>query len=169
MDEAVAILERTPTVMNALLRGQPAAWLGCRIEADSFSPIDVLGHLIFGEITDWIPRARTILEHGTSRAFEPFDRRGFVALIEGRTTDELLREFAELRAQNLEVLRSLALDEEKLDLRGLHPELGEVAMSQLLATWVAHDLGHIDQVMRTMARQYRDEVGPWRAYLSIIS
>jgi len=168
IDEAVAILERTPAVMDALLRDQPPAWPNCRIEPDSFSPIDVLGHLIFGEMTDWIPRARMILEQGTSRAFEPFDRRGFVPLIEGRTVEQLLDRFGELRAKNIEALRALALDEGRLDLRGLHPELGEVTMRQLVATWVAHDLGHIDQVMRTMARQYRNEVGPWRAYLSIL-
>jgi hypothetical protein len=169
IDEAVAILERTPAVMDALLRDQPPAWLNCRIEPDSFSPIDVLGHLIFGEMTDWIPRARIILEQGTSRAFERFDRRGFVPLIEGRTVEQLLDRFGELRAKNIEALRALALDEAGLDLRGVHPELGEVTMRQLVATWVAHDLGHIDQVMRTMARQYRDEVGPWRAYLAIIA
>jgi len=168
IDEAVTILERTPRVMDALLRGQPAAWLNCRIEPDSFSPIDVVGHLLFGEMTDWIPRARMILEHGTSRAFEPFNRRGFVPLIEGKAAGELLREFANMRGRNIEILRSLALDQEKLDLHGLHGELGEVTMRQLLATWVAHDLGHIDQLTRTMAWQYRDEVGPWREYLSII-
>ena len=168
MNEAIAILERTPAVMDALLRDQAPAWLNCRIDADAFSPIDVLGHLIFGEMTDWIPRARMILDHGTSRAFEPFDRRGFVPLIEGKPVGELLHQFGELRAKNMEALRALALDEERLDLRGLHPALGEVTMRELLATWVAHDLGHLDQVMRTLAMQYRDEVGPWRSFLSII-
>lgn len=163
------MLGRTPAVMDALLRGQSRAWLDSRIEPTSFSPIDVLGHLIFGEMTDWIPRARIILDCQRSRAFEPFDRRGFVPLIEGKSTDELLREFADLRSKNIEALQTLGLDGAKLDLLGLHPELGSVTMSQLLATWVVHDLNHIAQVMRIMSHEYRDEVGPWRAYLSILN
>jgi hypothetical protein len=167
--EAVKVLERTPAVMDALLRGQSAAWLNCRIEPTAFTPRDVLGHLIFGEIADWIPRARIILDHGESRAFDPFDRRGFVPLIEGKSIDQMLHQFAELRAQNLEALESFDLDEAKLGAPGRHPELGNVTMRQLLATWAVHDLNHIDQVVRVMSHEYREEVGPWRAYLSVLT
>lgn len=165
IDEAIEILQRTPAVLEAMLSGQPAAWLDCRDEEKSFSARDVLGHLIDGEIADWIPRARIILECGTSRAFDPFDRHGFASLLEGKSVDQLLGEFATLRRQNLETVRSLQL-ESKLDLKGMHPELGEVTMRQLLATWAVHDLGHITQISRTMARRYREDVGPWRAYIS---
>ena len=169
VNEAVRILERTPAVMDALLRDQSAAWLNSRIEPTAFSPRDVLGHLMFGEMTDWIPRARLILQYQQSRAFEPFDRRGFVPLIEGKSIDDLLRQFADLRSKNIEALQSFALDDKKLDLPGLHPELGGVTMRQLLATWVVHDLNHIAQVMRIMSNEYREEVGPWQAYLSILN
>jgi len=169
IDEAVNVLERTPAAMYALLAGQSRAWLDSRIEPASFSPMDVLGHLIFGEMTDWIPRAHLILECQASRPFEPFDRRGFVTLIEGKSADDLLRQFAEWRSKNIEILHSFVLDDEKLDLPGLHPELGRVTMRQLLATWVVHDLNHLGQVMRVMSNEYRDEVGPWRAYLSILN
>ncbi len=128
----------------------------------------MLGHLIDGEITDWIPRARIIVECGTSRAFEPFDRHGFRHLIESKSVDELLVEFGTLRRKNLAAMRSLDL-ENNLNLTGMHPELGVVTMRQLLATWAVHDLGHIAQISRTMARRYREEVGPWRAYISSLN
>jgi hypothetical protein len=166
--EAVQILEQTPAVLDALLRGKSQAWLNCRLDPASFSPIDVLGHLIFAEMTDWIPRARIILEHQDSRAFDPFDRRGFGPLIEGKQVEELLGQFAGLRSASLETLQAFALNGEKLDLPGLHPELGGVTLRQLIATWVVHDLGHIAQLMRIMASQYRDEIGPWRAFVSIV-
>jgi hypothetical protein len=168
ISEAVEVLEQTPAVMDALLRGRSSAWLNCRIDHAAFSPLDVLGHLIFGEITDWIPRARIIVECQKSRTFDPFDRYGFAPIIQGKTVDELLNEFAKARSQSLEALQALALNDEKLDLPGVHPELGDVTMRQLIATWVVHDLGHIAQVTRIMANEYRDEVGPWRAYISII-
>lgn len=168
ISEAVQILEETPAALNALLRGKSEAWLNCRLDPASFSPIDVLGHLIFGEMTDWIPRARMILDYQDSRAFEPFDRHGFGPLIEGKPVEELLGQFAGLRRANLETLRSFALNDEKLGLAGLHPELGGVTLRQLIATWVVHDLGHIAQLMRIMASQYQDEIGPWRAFTSIV-
>jgi hypothetical protein len=168
ISEAVEVLERTPAVMDALLRGKSFAWLNCRIDPGAFSPIDVLGHLIFGEMTDWIPRTQIILEYQKSRPFEPFDRFGFAPMIQDKSIDELLRQFAELRGKSLEALHSFGLDDEKLDLPGLHPELGEVTLRQLLAAWVVHDLGHIAQLMRIMANEYRDEVGPWRAFVSVI-
>src|SRR5450432_6763 len=165
LDEAIELLERTPRVLDAMLRGLSPVWLSARIDSGTFSPIDVLGHFIFGEMTDWIPRARIILDCQNSRAFDPFDRRGFGSLIENKSVGDLLDRFADLRARNIEQLHSFALDDSKLDLPGVNPELGSVTMRQLLATWVVHDLNHINQLLRIFANQYRDEVGPWRAYL----
>ena len=168
LSEARAVLSRTPATLDALLRGQPAAWLECREAPDTFSPLDILGHLIYGEMTDWIPRARIILEHGESRPFDPFDRHGGEPLIRGRAAGELLDQFADLRAANLRALDEMRLDAQALALAGTHPELGRVTMENLMATWVAHDLGHISQIVRVMSRQYREAVGPWRQYLSLM-
>jgi DinB family protein len=169
LDEGLAMLDRTPRVFDALLRNQPADWLNSRIDPKAFSPIDVLGHVMFAEVDDWIPRARRILEFQDSRPFDPFDRRGFKPLIEGKSVDELLQEFAGLRRKSIQTLRSFGLDEVKLDLPGRHPELGAVTMRQLLATWVVHDWNHIDQILRTLSRQYAQEVGPWKAFLGILN
>lgn len=168
LKEAFDVLERTPDVLKSLLEGQSSRWLNCRIEPNSFSPIDVLGHLIYGEIADWIPRARIILECQDSRAFEPFDRLGGASIVKGKSVNSLLDQFADLREKNIEKLDEFDLAEPQLDLRGLHPELGPVTMRNLLATWVVHDLGHIAQLMRVMANEYKDAVGPWRKYLSIV-
>jgi len=168
MDEAIGILERTPRVLDALLRGQSDLWLNCREAPETFSPMDVLGHLLYGEAADWIPRARIILECGENQAFEPFDRRGYGPLIEGRTPGEVLDHFAASRAASLEELRRFALDGDGLSRTGIHPDLGRVTMSQLLATWVVHDLSHLAQIGRVMSKQYTDAVGPWRAYLPIL-
>jgi DinB superfamily len=169
MEEAVAILARTPAMLDALLRGLPSGWFAAHEGGDTWSPFDVIGHLIHGERTDWLPRTRIILDHGEARPFEKFDRLAQFAESEGRTLAELLDEFAILREQNLRGLTSLRLTEKDLDRRGRHPELGAVTLRQLLATWVAHDLDHVAQISRVLARQYADEVGPWRAYLRIIS
>jgi len=168
LGEAIDTLGRTPAALDALMRGKPEAWLHSRIDEKSFSSIDVLGHLIFGEIDDWIPRARIILENGPARAFDPFDRRGFTDIIQGKSAEELLDQFADLRSKSLASLRELRLDDEKLDLPGMHPQLGSVTMRQLLAAWVVHDQGHVAQIMRILSTQYRDEVGPWREFLSIV-
>jgi hypothetical protein len=170
LDQATEVLQRTPAVLDALLRGKSEAWLNCRIGPGTFSPVDVLGHLISGEMTDWMPRAEIILKCGEGRAFDPFDRFGFAPLLHGRSVDELLTQFAELRAKSLAALEALRLDDRALDLTGMHPDpaLGRVTMKNLLATWVVHDLGHIAQIMRIMSSEYREEVGPWRQYLTII-
>lgn len=168
IEEAIEALQRTPAVLDALLRGQESEALSCRARPDAFSPIDVIGHLIFGELTDWIPRARIILECRDSLPFDPFDRRGFSDLIAGKPVEALLDRFRELRERNIAELRGFALDEAALALPGLHPELGPVSMGNLIATWVVHDLGHIAQIVRTLASQYRESVGPWREYLSIV-
>ena len=163
--EAGEILAKTPATLNALLAGLPDAWLHASEGPGTFTPIDVLGHLIYGEQVDWIPRVKIILQYGEARAFDPFDRRGFASLAEGRPVADLLAEFAELRRGNLAHLRSLAPN---LDAAGTHPALGRVTVRQLLAAWVVHDLGHIAQIVRVLARQYGDAVGPWREYLSIV-
>jgi hypothetical protein len=168
VDEGVEVLAQTPSVMRALLRGKSAGWLNSRKTPESFSPLDVLGHLMHAEMTDWIPRLRIILEHQDSLAFEPFDRFAFQGLIAGKTVDDLLNRFAELRRQSLHTLSELNLGDAQLALRGRHPELGAVTLGNLLATWAIHDLGHIAQVVKTMASEYREAVGPWRAYLSIL-
>jgi hypothetical protein len=168
VDQAIEVLTQTPDVISALLRGKSAEWLNARKTPESFSPLDVLGHLMHGEMTDWIPRVRIILEHQESKPFESFDRFGFQPTIAGKSADELLDEFAKLRRQSLESLRELVVGEAPLDLRGMHPELGRVTLRNLLASWVLHDLSHIAQVVKTMAGEYRDAVGPWRTYLSIL-
>ncbi|MGD0630427.1 MAG: DinB family protein [Terracidiphilus sp.] len=168
LDRAIEVLTETPAVLSALLRGKSAEWLNARRSPESFSALDVLGHLIHGEKTDWIPRVRVILEHGETRMFEPFNRFGFQNSIAGKTIDELLDEFAMLRHESLETLRSFNLAEEQFALPGMHPELGSVTLGNLLATWVVHDLGHIAQIVKTMASEYRESVGLWRAYTSIL-
>jgi hypothetical protein len=168
VSEAVQVLSRTPATLRALLTGLGQEWVQADEGPETFTPRDVLGHLIYGEETDWIPRLRIILDEGERRPFTPFDRFGFRAQYGRAPVDELLRRFAELREANLRVLESLALRPSQLDLRGTHPELGTVTLSQLIATWVAHDLTHVAQVVRVMARRYEDAVGPWRAYLRIL-
>lgn len=167
--ESLAVLERTPAVLNTLLRGLPAAWTDAVTEGvGTWSPYVVIGHLIHGEKADWIPRLQTILEHGRSKAFEPFDREAQFRDSEGKSLETLLDEFTMLRQQSLQQLRSHDLLPEHLDLQGTHPAFGPVTLRQLLATWTAHDLAHLVQIPRVMARRYRDEVGPWAAYLSVM-
>jgi DinB superfamily len=169
LPEATAMLARTPAVLDTLLRGLPDGWLLAHEGGETWSPRDVVGHLIHGERTDWMPRVRRILEEGDRVAFDPFDRFAQFRESEGKLMNDLLDEFSTLRAANLRALSDLALDETALERPGLHPSLGAVTMRNLLATWVAHDLDHLMQISRAMARQYSDEVGPWRAYLRIIS
>jgi hypothetical protein len=168
MDEAIAILTRTPGTLDAMLRGLPDGWIAAHEGHDTWSPFDVIGHLIHGERTDWIPRAKMILEHGEARPFDTFDRFAQFAQSEGRTLASLLDEFAQLRQASLRELAELGLTETDLDRRGQHPAFGVVTLRQLLATWVAHDLDHLVQISRVLARQYSDEVGPWKAYLRVI-
>ena len=169
MPEAVAVLQRTPAAIDTLLRGLPDGWIAAHEGGKTWSPYDIVGHLIHGERTDWMPRARIILEHGEARPFDTFDRFAQFAASEGRTLADMLDEFASLRRASLAELAALDLTGTDLDRRGRHPELGVVTLRQLLSTWVAHDLDHIVQISRVLARQYSDEVGPWRAYLRIIS
>lgn len=168
MDEAVAILRRGPSALDALLRGLPDGWIAAHEGGDTWSPFDVVGHLVHGERHNWMPRVRTLLEHGETRAFDTFDRFAQFKASEGRTLASLLDEFAQVRQQSLAELGALGLTSADLTRRGLHPALGVVTLGQLLATWVAHDLDHIVQISRVLARQYSEEVGPWREYLRII-
>lgn len=166
--EATAVLRRTPKALDAMLRGLPEPWVRGNEGPDTFSPFDVLGHLIHGERTDWIPRARMILEFQEAKTFEPFDRFAQAEASRGRSLDDLLDEFSRLRFANLGALESFRLTREHFRLRGRHPGLGSVTLGQLVATWVAHDLDHVVQVARTMAGQYREAVGPWVEYLSVL-
>jgi hypothetical protein len=166
-DDAVAILERTPGSLGALLNGLPNEWIRITEAEDTWSPYDVIGHLIHGERTDWIPRARHIVA-GEARPFEPFDRMAQVQESQGPDLVELLATFSDLRRQNLAALVGMNLTAADFELKGIHPELGEVTLGQLLATWVVHDLDHIAQIARTMAKAYSEAVGPWSSYLSIL-
>jgi hypothetical protein len=163
-----AILERTPHVLRAMLGGLPDRWITADEGPDTWSPYVIVGHLIHGERTDWVERARIILAQGPERRFAPFDRFAQLRESQHRPLPELLDEFAALRAENLATLAGWRISDAQLALTGEHPALGIVTLRQLLATWAAHDLGHIGQIVRVMARQYRDEVGPWREYLTIM-
>jgi DinB superfamily len=168
LTQGLDVLERTPATFRALLDGLPEAWTAPNEGPDTFSAFDNLGHLIHGERTDWIPRARIIRAQGPNRRFEPYDRFAQYHESRGKSVAELLTEFARLRAENLTALRGWQLSDAELALEGEHPELGTVTLRQLLATWVAHDLGHVAQTARVMAKQYREAVGPWRAYLPVL-
>ncbi|MFN0138354.1 MAG: DinB family protein [Phycisphaerae bacterium] len=168
MRDAVAVLERTPGVLRAMLDGLGDAWLRSNYGNDTFSPFDVVGHLIQGEKTDWIVRTRIILEHGPSRTFDKYDRYAQFEASRGKSIGQLLDEFETLRRHNLQTLAALAITPEKLALRGMHAALGEVTLEQLLSTWVAHDLNHMAQIAKCMATQYADAVGPWREYLGVL-
>lgn len=168
LTSSIAVLERTPASLRTMLSGLPPAWIDATEGPDTWSPFVVIGHLIHAERTDWIPRARVILDQGANRRFAPFDRLAQFEEIKGKSLDGLLDEFAATRAESLETLRAWDLTEEHLGLEGEHPAFGPVTLRHLLSTWVAHDLGHTVQIARVMAKQYRDAVGPWRAYLSVM-
>jgi hypothetical protein len=163
------VLERTPATLSALLGGLPEPWVRGTEGPETFSPFDVVGHLIDGEETDWIPRARIMLARGADPRFTPYDRFRHRTRNVGRPLGSLLTEFARLRAANVELLRSWNLTPTELELPGVHPSLGRVTLRQMLATWVVHDLGHLAQVARVMAKQYRTAVGPWEAFLPVLT
>ena len=169
VDQGIAVLERTPAALHALLGGLPEEWTSPNEGPETFSAFDNVGHLIHGERTDWIARATIILEQGARRRFEPYDRFAQVRESQGKSLEELLAEFATLRAANIATLRSWHITDAQLLLTGEHPSFGVVTLRQLLATWVVHDLGHIAQIARVMAKQYRHEIGPWVEYLPIVS
>jgi hypothetical protein len=168
LDTGVEVLRRTPATLRALLTDLPSEWTAATEGPETWSPYDIVGHLIHGERTDWIARARVILEQGPDRRFEPYDRFAQFRESKGKSLAQLLDEFEKLRAENLVILRDMHLTETHMTLEGEHPAFGAVTMRQLLATWVAHDLGHIAQIARVMAKQYREAVGPWREYLPVL-
>ena len=166
--QSIAILERTPGTLRAMLRDLGTAWIDATEGPETWSAYVIVGHLVHGERTDWIPRARVILSQSANRRFRPYDRFAQFQESEGKSLSALLDEFGRLRAENLATLAAWELTDTELALTGEHPEFGTVTLRQLLATWVVHDLGHIAQTARVMAKQYRDAIGPWRAYLSIV-
>lgn len=168
IQKSIEILSRTPKTLAFLLSGLSDEWIRNNEGEGTWSPYDILGHLIHGEKTDWIPRAKIILSDAEDKTFEPFDRLAQMQEDQTRPIEELLKEFAKLRVKNLEELKSLEIDDAKLSEKGIHPELGEANLKNLLATWVAHDLGHTAQITRVMAKQYTSEVGPWAAYMGIL-
>jgi hypothetical protein len=166
--ETTEVLTRTPTILNALLRRLPSIWVSRNEGEDSWNAFDIVGHLIVGERTDWMPRVRILLENGEARPFDPFDRFAQFKESQGKSMDQLLDDFACLRRENLAALQALNLQPEDLTRRGRHPVLGVVTLSELLATWAVHDLTHMHQLSRVMAHQYRDAVGPWSVYLGVL-
>ena len=167
LDDAVQLLRRTPALLDAWLRGLPDRWVRADEGEGTFSPYEVVGHLVHGERTDWIERTRHVLESRPG-AFEPFDRFAQRAASDAESIGERLDTFAELRRANLATLESMGIDAERLDLRGEHPSLGTVTLRELLATWTVHDQVHVAQIARVLAKRYRDDVGPWRAYLPLL-
>jgi len=169
LEHALQVLERTPLVLESLLQDLDEVWLHATEGPETWSPFDIVGHLVHGERTDWVERTRRILEHGAARPFDPFDRFAQFEDSRGKSIADLLAEFRELREGNLETLRSFELAPDHLGLEGVHPNLGSVTLGQLLATWVTHDLGHIAQISRVMAKVNREEVGAWAEYLGVLS
>jgi hypothetical protein len=168
LEDTIALLSRTPAVLNALLRDLPETWTLRNEGENTMCAFDVVGHLIHAEHANWILRAKTILQHGETQAFAPFNRQGHTQEIQGRSLGQLLDEFARVRSENLAELQDLNLRPEDMERRGRHPVLGVVTLSELLATWVAHDLTHLHQISRVMAHQYREGVGPFRIFLGVL-
>ena len=164
----LSVLERTPRTLHSMLSGLPAAWFDATEGPETWSPYVIVGHLIHGERTDWIARAEIILAQGENRRFEPYDRFAQFHESQGKTLEQLLTEFEALRRRNLATVAGWRLTSEQFALEGVHPAFGTVTLRQLLATWVTHDLGHIAQIARVMAKQYREAIGPWRAYLPVV-
>lgn len=168
LQATVALLEKTPSAFNALLRDLPEAWTRRNEGERTWSAFDVVGHLIHCDYDDWMPRIHTALQHGDSQPFAPFDRWGHVKAVEGKSMPQLLDEWIPLRAKRIQELQDLHLSEADLARRGRHPGLGPVTISELLATWATHDLNHLHQTARVMAQQYRENVGPFRQYLGVM-
>jgi len=168
IQDTIALLTRTPGALDALLRGLPERWTLRNEGENTWTPYDVVGHLVHGEHTDWIPRVRRIMKEGESKPFDPFDRDGQFKESKGKSLGQLLDDFARLRGDNIRELRAMNLKPEDFEKRGMHPSLGSVTLSELLATWAAHDLTHLHQISRIMAHQYREAVGPWEKYLGVM-
>ncbi|MEO1021968.1 MAG: DinB family protein [Bacteroidota bacterium] len=169
LNTSIEVLSRTPDVLTSMLAGLSDEWVGNNEGEQTWSPYDVLGHLIHGEKTDWIVRSKIMLSDADDKTFTPFDRFAQMSLPRDTPVEELLAEFRTLRQENLRTLKGFNLTETDFERTGIHPEFGEITLKQLLATWVAHDLGHIAQISRVMAKQYKEEVGPWKKYLRILN
>ena len=169
LNNSIEILEKTPKILESYLSGLSNNWLKNNEGKNTWSPYDIIGHLIFGEKTDWIIRTKTILSKSENKMFEPFDRFAQLKEDQNKPISELLTEFKSLRKSNLKELKSLNITNKDFRLKGIHPEFGEVTLDQLLSTWVVHDLGHISQISRVMSKQYEKNVGPWKAYLGILN
>ena len=169
LEKAVSILERTPVVLKTYLKGLPEEWIHNNEGESSWSPFDIVGHLLVGEKTDWIVRAQIILADIPDKEFKPFNMKAQFEYSRGKSLDQLLDEFELLRIENLKKLKAMSLTDDHLLLTGVHPAFGEVTLKELLSTWVSHDLGHIAQISRVMAKQYKSEVGPWIKYLGILN
>jgi hypothetical protein len=169
IDKALEILERTPKILRVYLKNLSDDWILCSEGGETWSAFDVVGHLIHGEKTDWSPRLKLVMSNTDNKTFEPYDRFAQFEESRGKTMKQLLNEFSELRLQNVEFLKSLNISEIDFNKKAVHPSLGKVTLKNLLATWVAHDLGHINQISRVMAKQYINEVGPWIEYLSVLN
>lgn len=168
LEQTISLLMRTPATLNALLRDLPESWTHRNEGENTWNPSEIVGHLVYAEKADWLPRVRIILDFGETRAFEPFNRTGFRDLTFNTSLSQLLDDFARLRSENLNALRALNLQPDDLSRRGRHPSLGAVTLSQLLATWPAHDMTHLHQISRVLAYQYRDAVGPWNTFLGVL-
>lgn len=168
LKQSIQILSRTPSVIETLLTGLPDEWIFNNEGPDTWSPFDIVGHLIHGEKTDWIPRARIILSDREDKTFIPFDRFAQFENSKGKSLEQLLKEFKELRKENIQALQALKIDQEKLNAKGIHPDFGAVTLKQLLATWTVHDLSHIHQMTRVLGKNYQTEAGPWKAFISIL-
>jgi DinB superfamily len=168
VEQAIEILERTPAVLTALLAGLSDDWVMNNEGPETFSPYDVVGHLIHGEKTDWTARAKMILEFGNTKTFERWNRVAMYEESKDKSLQQLLTEFAAIRKENIIWFTSLQLTETDLDKKGMHPVLGDVTLRHLLSTWVVHDLTHIAQITRVMAKQYKDEMGPWPEFFRIL-
>lgn len=169
LTQAIQVLERTPASLDSLLRGLDTEWTNSNEGPDTWSPFDVVGHLIHGEKTDWIPRLQMVLEVGPPKTFTPYDRFAQQKTCLGKNMEQLLDEFSQCRAENIRILKSLRLTAEDFQKKAIHPELGPVTLEQLLSSWVVHDLGHLVQISRVMAKQYKDNCGPWPKYLTVLN
>lgn len=169
LKKSIEILEKTPSVINSLLEGLSDRWINSKYGEDTWSPFDIVGHFIHGEKTDWIPRAKAILDYGEEKPFIPFDRFAQFTESKNKTIKDLLDEFSNLRSQNINLLKNMNPGEQDLDKTGIHPEFGKVTLRQLIATWVVHDLNHISQIVRAMAANYKEETGLWKEYLPILN
>jgi hypothetical protein len=167
-NKSIEILERTPKVLELMLENLSDEWTMNNEGADTWSPFDIVGHLLHGEQTDWMTRTKTILRDSEDKAFKPFDRFAQLEESKGKTINQLLKQFKQAREENLKILKALNISEKDLDKTGIHPKFGDVTLRQLLSTWTVHDISHIAQIARVMCKQYKDAVGPWTEYLSIL-